>query len=732
MPSAKSVWGIDVGQCALKAIKLQWRDNKLRVLGFDVIEHAKILTQPDADEQALIRSALAKFTSRNQIKGSTIVISVPGQASFTRFIKLPPVEMKKIPEIVRYEAKQQIPFNLEDVVWDYQVISAPSAGPREVEVGIFAMKRDIVADYVSDFLAMKIEPDIVQMAPVALYNFLRFDKKEGGGATILIDVGAENTNLVIADGERVWIRNVPLGGNNFTQALAKEFKLTFSKAENLKRHAAESKHAREVFQAMRPVYGDLLTEVQRSIGYYTSLHRDARIESIVAMGGTFRLAGLAKFLSQNLGTEVTKVEGLASLPDAEALSAPLFKENALSFGVAFGLAVQGLGLASIQTSLLPSEILSAKVMRRKRPWLAVAGLALIGAVGAFAYDQVKQEDEVSGPPGRVAEVASALKAITAENQTWKAEFARQKDSLAQARTKLDSIDTLVSDPGYSYQVLRTVWDAWPATDIEKWTTYDPGKNLPQWSSLAVIEMLNVSAVYVADVRDMSASAKQPGAAEPGAAPAAGGGPAAPAVTVVGHPAGAVPGIFIEIDGTTPKTGTEGYEWLNSQLVAKLKACKRTVELQTPEGNEVLAKIPFWAPFRNRPEFAEYAPAAEAAKAAIAGPGAAKTGPDRGNDSWFKLQWVVEFGPLLEDRRKVVYQTIAQIAAKAGIEDVRKTSPAALDALKDPADKARVDAVNREMAALSQAWLVTRDDLKDIADEGVLKEWPKQPAAAPPG
>jgi type IV pilus assembly protein PilM len=327
MPSAKTVWGIDVGQCALKALRLQWRDGKLRALGFDVIEHAKILSQPDADEQALIRSALGKFTSRNSLKGSTIVISVPGQASFTRFIKLPPVETKKIPEIVRYEARQQIPFNLEDVVWDYQTIAKPAtAGPREVEVGIFAMKKDIVNDYVSDFLAMRIEPDVVQMAPVALYNYLRYDKKEGAGATLLMDVGAENTNLVIADGERVWIRNVPIGGNNFTNALAREFKLPFSKAENLKRHAAESKHSRQVFQAMHPIYGDLLTEVQRSIGYYTSLHRDSRVERVVGLGNSFRLPGLGKYISQNLGVDVQVVDKIASLAEAEALSAPLFKD----------------------------------------------------------------------------------------------------------------------------------------------------------------------------------------------------------------------------------------------------------------------------------------------------------------------------------------------------------------------------------------------------------------------
>lgn len=501
MPSTKTVWGIDVGQCALKALKLQWRDGKLRALGFDVIEHAKILSQPDADEQALIRSALAKFLSRNSIKGSTLVISVPGQASFTRFIKLPPVEMKKIPEIVRYEARQQIPFNLEDVVWDYQTISPPSAGPREVEVGIFAMKRDIVADYVSDFLAMKIEPDIVQMSPVALYNFLRYDRKDLKGATILIDVGAENTNLVIADGDRVWIRNIPLGGNNFTAALAKEFKLPFSKAENLKRHAAESKHARQVFQAMRPVFGDLLTEIQRSIGYYTSLHRDSRIESVVAMGNAFRLAGLTKFISQNLGVEVLKAESFPSLGDAEALGAPLFRENVLSFGVVFGLAIQGCGLATIGTSLMPPEILSAKVMRRKRPFFVAAGVAVLGAVGCFGYDQVTTYRQLAGGASEVTKLRRAVDGLTSENQAQQVKFEEQKKLLVAEQAKIGGIEKLVDNEDYAYEVLRTVWEAWPyAKDFEN---YDSKQNKPPRSTLGIIEMLSLTGHYVPDVRAYS-------------------------------------------------------------------------------------------------------------------------------------------------------------------------------------------------------------------------------------
>jgi type IV pilus assembly protein PilM len=619
MPSTKTVWGIDVGQCALKALRLQWRDGKLRVLGFDVIEHAKILSQPDADEQALIRSALGKFTSRNSLKGSIIAISVPGQASFTRFIKLPPVEMRKIPEIVRYEARQQIPFNLEDVVWDYQTISKPSAsgGPREVEVGIFAMKKDIVNDYVLDFVAMHIEPDIVQMAPVALYNFLKYDKKEGGGATLLMDVGAENTNLVISDADRVWVRNVPIGGNNFTNALAREFKLPFSKAESLKRHAAESKHARQIFQAMRPVFGDLLTEVQRSIGYYTSLHRDSRVERVVALGNAFRLAGLAKYIAQNLGVDVQPAEKITSLAEAEALSAPLFKENVLSFGLAFGLAIQGLGLGAIQTSLLPPEILSAKVLRRKRPFFVAAGVAVLGAVGCFAYDQVKAGGELTGKPGTSDGLAKVVASVQDDNRKQQAEFDKQKEVLAQEQGKVRDVRGLIDRESFVYELMRSLWTVWPYDAAwAKAVTEDKPR-----TNLGIIELLNLSAHYVPDVREFTEAAMAPGAGSVSA----------------GAP-GAVPeaGVLVRIVGVTPKQSTDATQFLNGGIIDTLRKDPRTVRLRNVQGEEeILAKILRLLPFPNAPEYNEFA-GKGTGTAAAAGPSVR----DKRDYSWFEAIWVV--------------------------------------------------------------------------------------------
>src|SRR5437762_13491663 len=104
MPVQQGVWGIDIGQAALKALRLETIDGAVTATAFDYIEHPKILSQPDADPDELTREALQQFLSRNSIKGDTVVISVPGQSGLARFVKLPPVEEKKIADIVKFEA----------------------------------------------------------------------------------------------------------------------------------------------------------------------------------------------------------------------------------------------------------------------------------------------------------------------------------------------------------------------------------------------------------------------------------------------------------------------------------------------------------------------------------------------------------------------------------------------------------------------------------------------------
>src|SRR5258707_14898838 len=217
--SQHGVWGIDLGQCALKAIRLEEIDGEITATAFDYVEHPKILSQPDADPDELTREALTKFLERNSIRGDVVAISHPGQSGLARFVKLPPVEEKKINDIVRFEAKQQIPFNLEEVVWDYQKLSSgvvTDGFAMETEIGLFALKRDTVNRYLQHFKDVNVEVHIVQMAPLALCNFVAYDllekieadegEDENAGkkrCIVALDIGADNSNLVITDGQRI-------------------------------------------------------------------------------------------------------------------------------------------------------------------------------------------------------------------------------------------------------------------------------------------------------------------------------------------------------------------------------------------------------------------------------------------------------------------------------------------------------------------------------------------------
>src|SRR5436190_13954625 len=379
MASARFAWGIDIGNRALKAIKLVRDGDGLRSDDVEVIEHEQVLSNSGDNRDSLIQTALANFAQRHVTKGGVVAIGVSGQASFARFIKLPPVERNKIPSIVKFEAIQQIPFPLDQVEWSYQLFRQPDS--PDVEVGIFAMRKELVNQQIKFFSDMQMDVQVVQMSPLAVYNAMYYDNRLADGTTMILNLGAENADLIIADGESVWLRSVPIGGNNFTEALVKAFKLNFAKAEDLKRNAQTSKYARQIFQAMRPIFADLVAEIQRSIGFYSSVHRDSRIKKIVALGNTFRLPTLQKYLQQNLQMDVERLDAFhAGAPDDGRLAAVL-NDNIASMAGAYGLALQAMGQGKIQSSLLPQEIRKAKIWREKTKWFAIAATIFLAGAG---------------------------------------------------------------------------------------------------------------------------------------------------------------------------------------------------------------------------------------------------------------------------------------------------------------------------------------------------------------
>lgn len=434
MATPRFAWGIDIGNRALKAVKLVSTGEGLKVDDFDVIEHETVLSSAGDNRDSLIQSALANFVQRHPgVEKGQVGVGVSGQQSFARFIKLPPVEPSKIPEIVRFEAIQQIPFPLDDVEWSYQLFQ--EAESPDIEVGIFAMRKELINQHIKFFTDDDLNVQVVQMNPLAVYNAMYYDSRIKG-TTMIVDLGAENTDLVIADGETVWLRSIPIGGNNFTEALTKGFKVNFTKAEDLKRNASTSKYGRQIMQAMRPMFAELVAEIQRSIGFYSSVHRESRISKVIALGSTFRLPGLQKYLQQNLQMDVERIDSLGAGMPSDPKLAATFSENLLSMPTAYGLALQVMNQGKIVSSLLPEKIRREKMWQQKTKWFAAAAaLFVVGAAvpyGSYYFynwqlDQsAPQASEVQGILGKAKGLDSQWSTIEQAGGTDRTRIANVK------------------------------------------------------------------------------------------------------------------------------------------------------------------------------------------------------------------------------------------------------------------------------------------------------------------
>ncbi len=410
MPSSNVCWGIEIGAGAIKALKLEADGARANLLDFACIEHPKVLSTPGVDANDVLRVSLGTLVAQKDLSGASVAISVPGHSSFARFAKLPPVEPKKVPDIVKFEAIQQIPFPLEQVEWDYQTFVSPDS--PEVEVGIFAITRERIVERLRMLEDVGITPDYVTLSPLGVFNALAYDLEltEKSPGTLIVDIGTTSTDIVVSDSGRVWIRTFPIGGHHFTEALVGHFKCSYQKAEALKQEAEKSPHAKQVFQAMRPVFTDLGQDIQRSISYHQSLHKDSTLTRLIGVGNTFRLPGLRKFLKQQLNMEVYRVEEFKRV-NTQGLKdeglAKQFQERALTLGTAYGLALQGLGLSAINANLMPVHVIRETMWRGKVKWFGMAAGVAAAASAAMFIRPIADYFAKQGnqPP---AEIATAM------------------------------------------------------------------------------------------------------------------------------------------------------------------------------------------------------------------------------------------------------------------------------------------------------------------------------------
>ena len=437
MATPKAAWGIEIGAYAIKAIRLERNGDDVTVSDFAVIPHKKVLTTPDLDQDEMVRLGLGQFISQKTLEGEHLVMSVPGHAAFARFAKLPPVEPKKVPDIVKFEAVQQIPFPIDEVEWDYQTFTSEDS--PEIEVGIFAITRERVQQRLGLYAELGMSPESMTLSPVAVYNGMNYDLTTGGtkpkGPMVFIDIGTSATDVIVAEAGRCWIRTFPLGGTHFTEAIASAFKLSYSKAEKLKLEASDSKYAKQIMQAMRPVFSDLLQDLQRSIGYYQSLHRESELKTMMGIGSTFKIPGLRKFLGQQLQIDVHRLDEYKRIA-VTGREAASFAENAVNMASAYGLALQGVGLAQINANLVPVKTLRDQMWQSKTKWFAAAAAIAIVGAGMTLYRPLMDRSKLA-PGGAPREVDNVIQRGTQLRNQYEA--ARSTSDIGATATNMLSL-----------------------------------------------------------------------------------------------------------------------------------------------------------------------------------------------------------------------------------------------------------------------------------------------------
>lgn len=391
--ASNEVWGIDIGKSSIKALKMKKVKNQLEIIGIEIVEFEQAGSEADeGNREEQIRQALTEFQARSKIKKEKVYVSIPGQATFNRLITIPPVEAKRISEIVSYEAQQQIPFPINEVIWDYQVIGEIGKAAEEREVMLFAVRKEIINNFLDNITNAGLKVDGIQIAPLAIYNFIRYEQADMS-ACVAIDIGAENTDLVVIDHDKLWLRALPSAGDDITKALQKRFNVPYQEAEKLKIKSGKTKQSKKIFEVMKPVLKDLVGEIHRSVGYYKSMSKDIKFEKMIFMGNATKLSGFEKFFSQNLQYEIGVLDKLSNIRVSPKINVNLFQTNIATFAVSMGLAIQGLGAATNDIKLLPPEMVARGNEEKQKPFLiaAVALMSFFPGYTYYVYDGINKE-----------------------------------------------------------------------------------------------------------------------------------------------------------------------------------------------------------------------------------------------------------------------------------------------------------------------------------------------------
>ncbi len=394
MLKAKPFLAIDFGAGTLKIAEFEINDAGNLVLRQFGTRTLGLEGSQESARERVVTKGIQELIAERGFTARLASVCAPGFHVFSKFVKLPPVDSAKVSQIIQYEAQQNVPFPLAEVVWDYQIIGAAAGG--EMEVLLVAIKTDVVEGLFRVAEAKGIRLQHVDVSPAALANAFRFNYSDQDGCTMLLDIGAKTSTVLFFEKGKVYARGISIGANSITQDFATESKIRFNDAEAFKiQHGLvslggayeepEDPKQAAIAKVARQVMTRLHIQVNQTIQFYRSQQGGGAPQRLVLSGGASIMPYTAQFFNEKLNVPVEYFNPLRNVQLGPAVNVDELSGVAHAMGELVGLALRNLAQCPIELNLLPKSSLKRQQFEQKKPYLLASLFSLVGVVAALGF-----------------------------------------------------------------------------------------------------------------------------------------------------------------------------------------------------------------------------------------------------------------------------------------------------------------------------------------------------------
>lgn len=542
MLKSKSFLCIDFGAATLKVAEFEPNETgSLRLKNYALRSMGQAGLAEENRELVVLETLKETLASGVQgpFEASRINVCAPGFQVFSKFVKLPATDPGKVAQIIQYEAQQNVPFPLEEVIWDYQILGSTPTG--ELEVLLVAIKNDVVESLFRVGEQADLDLSLVDVSSAALCNAYRFNYGDAEGCVMLLDIGARSSNLLFFEAGRVYSRSINIGANSITLDFANEVKMKWEEAEKMKieegfvslggayeepsnpQQALISKIARQVMTRLH-------IQMNQTIQFYRGQQGGSVPTKLYLAGGASLLPYTAQFFAEKLNLPVDYFNPFRNIQIDPAVNLEEMARVAHQFGEVVGLGIRNLAECPVELNLMPASHLKQQQLGAKAIYFVASVLCLLGTLLAFGWFfgwmTQKKQDALAETRAKIeplkknkADLEAAiaeniattnlvgqLKDIVQDRSTWPALLAGIQSVLASAQTnhgiKPEVATGTEGSTNVATDVVAAVW-------IEK---MEPGSAVAQATPTKRRSAANPG------VDPMGGMAAPPGMAPPGMAP----------------------------------------------------------------------------------------------------------------------------------------------------------------------------------------------------------------------